>query len=70
MNYNKHFKKITQSTHMQEKFSFKMEFMELPFFYILCNFCTFSVMQSDGNNIRGDVVSDSFTMVYSDEDSI
>ena len=27
-------------------------------------------MQSDGNSVTGDVVSDSFTMVYSDEDSI
>ena len=31
---------------------------------------TYSVMQSVGNSICGDVVSDSFTMVYRDEDSI
>ena len=27
-------------------------------------------MQSDGNNFRGDVVSDGFNMSYRDEDSI
>ena len=30
----------------------------------------FSVVQSDGNSFSGDVVLDSFNMVYSDEDSI
>ena len=30
----------------------------------------YSVMQSDGNSFFGDVVLDSFSMVYSDEDSI
>ena len=31
---------------------------------------TYSVMQSDGNSFGGDVVLDSFNMVYSNEDSI
>ena len=30
----------------------------------------YSVMQSDGNSLCGDVVLESFNMVYSDEDSI
>ena len=30
----------------------------------------YSVMQSDGNSFCGDVVLNSFNMVYSDEDSI
>ena len=30
----------------------------------------YTVMQSDGNTYCGDVVLDSFYMVYSDEDSI
>ena len=31
---------------------------------------TYSVMQSDGNNFCGDLVSDGFNMSYRDEDSI
>ena len=30
----------------------------------------YSVMQSDGNSFDGDVVLDSFNMVYSDKDGI
>ena len=30
--------------------------------------CTYSVIYSDGNSFCGDVVLDSFNMVYSDED--
>ena len=30
----------------------------------------YGVMQSDGNNVNGDVVLDNFDMAYGDEDSI
>ena len=42
----------------------------MQIFYVFPYKYIYSVMQSDGNSICGDVVSDSFTMEYSDEDSI
>ena len=44
--------------------------MAPPGFKFLHFYPTVRVMQSDGNNFCGDVVSDGFNMSYRDEDSI